>query len=84
MRTGYRANDRNEYADDYKSAKDMLAMLAKGEIKLTDTAGSELPQIVSAKMHGNKSDYAPVFDMDDEQSWGVDSAELDDIAKLRK
>jgi phage gp36-like protein len=84
MRTGYRADDRNEYADDYKAAKDTLKALADGDIKLTDSSGEEIAQVISTKMLSDKKDYAPIFDLDKEECWAVDSKQLDDIAGGRE
>jgi phage gp36-like protein len=84
MRTGYRADDRNEYANDYKAAKDMLKMLADGEMQLTDTNGTVIPQITSTKILSDKTNYGPIFGLDDEKSWAVDNQQLTDIAAERK
>lgn len=81
--TGYRADDRNEYLDDFERAMDMLDSIRKGETKLTYTNGSDIP-VLSNKILCDKSDYTPIFNLDDPTSWEVDPDQLDDIESERR
>lgn len=77
--TGFRANDRNEYLDDFKDSMNLLNEIKGGTTKLTYTNGSLVGQLNTSRFLSNKSDYAPITNLDDQQNWKVDSDELDDI-----
>jgi hypothetical protein len=81
--TGYRADDRNEYLDDFKSAIDMLNDLKEGKVKLTYTDGSVVPVISSSRFLSDKDGYTPIFGLDDQQDWKRDDNEISDQSAAR-
>ena len=74
---------KNPYLDAYKSAMDMLADLAKGEIKLADTSGS-LVAVRSSRYLSDKEGYTPIFGLDDENEWKRDPDEVSDQEAARQ
>lgn len=81
--TGYRANDRNEYLDDYKDAMETLEGLMKGNVKLTYTDGSAVAVNTTARFKSSTEDYTPIFGLDTQTSWKRDSDEIEDQADAR-
>lgn len=82
--TGYRADDRNEYLDDFKSAIDLLDAINKGMTKLTYTDGSVVPVIVSTRFLSDKEGYTPIMGLDDQTAWERDPDEIEAQDKARE
>lgn len=82
-KSGYRANNRNEYTDDFRSAEETLKALTDGEMQLTYTNGSMVTSLASSRLLSNTKDYHDIFNLDDETNWDVDSTRLDDISDTR-
>jgi phage gp36-like protein len=80
--TGYRADDRNEYLDDYKYAMDTLSDIKEGKIKLTYSDGSLIP-ILSTRFFSDKDGYTPIFGLDDPTEWERDDDEISDQSGKR-
>lgn len=76
--TGYRANDRNEYLDDYRAAFDLLNEIKEGKIKLTYTDGSSVAVLASNRFLSSADGYTPVFGLDSQTNWERDQDEIDD------
>lgn len=76
--TGYRADDRNEYLDDYKNAIDMLDSISEGKLKLTYTDGSIVPINTNTRFLSDKEGYTPIFGLDNQQNWQRDEEEIED------
>jgi len=81
--TGYRADDKNEYLDDYTKANDTLDKLIKGEINLTYTNGSSVAVVSTNRFLSNTKDYTPITGLDDQEDWKRDSDEVDDQSDAR-
>lgn len=81
--SNYRADDRNEYMDDYEKAEDTLQKLINGEINLTYTNGSNVGVLSSNRFLSSSKDYTPVFGMDDAEDWKRDEDEVDDQSNAR-
>lgn len=81
--TGYRADKRNEYLDDYKTAIDTLERFIKGEVNLTYTDGSSVAVLSSSRFLSSSKDYTPIFGMDDPRLWKRDEDEKDDQSNAR-
>lgn len=75
---------RQEYLDDYKAAMDEVERLKKGELFLVNTSGSLVGRRTANLIRSSTEDYeTPIFDLDDEKNWDVDSERLDDISDNR-
>jgi len=85
-KTGYRANERNEFLDDFKNAKDLLMQIAEGDIDLAYTDGSVVPVSSSeiSKMKSTTEDYHAITNLDNEVNWKVDDDQLDEIENERE
>lgn len=85
-KTGYRANDRNAFLDDFKNAQDLLEKIAEGEINLAYTDGSLFPISSSevSRLKSTTEDYHAITNLDDEQDWEVDKDQLDAIETERE
>ena len=81
--TGYRADDRSEYLDDYEKANETLQKLINGEINLTWTDGSAVAVLSSNRFQSNTKDYTPIFGLDDPQEWKRDDDEISDQEDAR-
>jgi len=81
--TSYRVDDKNEYLDDYAKANESLEKIIKGEINLTYTDGSVVTPISSNRFLSDKSNYTPIFGLDDPQDWKRDDDEIDDQEDAR-
>lgn len=81
--SGYRADSRNEYMDDYTRAMDTLDKLIKGEINLTYTDGSNVAVLSSKRFLSSTKDYTPIFGLDKAESWKRDKDEMDDQSNAR-
>lgn len=77
MITGYAADKRNEYTDDYKQAKTTLTEIKEGTTKLTFTDGSVVAGLGSSRYLSDKTGFTPIFGMDDESNWKRDNDEID-------
>ena len=82
--TGYRADDRNEYLVDFRSAIDTLNEIKEGKIKLTDTAGATLPVISSSRFLSDKTGFTPIFGLDAPFCWKRDDDEIDETDASRR
>lgn len=82
--TGIRANDRNEYMDDFQRAETTLNKLMKGEISLTYSNGDLVSVLSSKRFLSSTLDYTPIFGLDEETSWQRDEDEIDDQEDARK
>lgn len=71
--------NRNQYLNDWKLAKETLEEIKDGKVKLTLTDGSLVPGISSSRMLSTTRDFSPVFNLDDPQNWKPDSGKLDEI-----
>lgn len=69
---------RQEYLDDYNSAKKMLEEIRDGKTKLMYSNGSAVPGISNRFL--SSTEYAPVFNLDEDTNWEVDPDQIDDIA----
>lgn len=76
MITGYAADKRNEYTDDYKNAMTTLQQIKEGTTKLTNTDGSLVAGIGSSRYLSDKTGFTPIFGMDDESKWKRDENEI--------
>lgn len=66
--------------DDYKKAMSFLGSLQESYIDLPDGSGGVVSERGHAtKMWASNMDYTPIFDVDDEANWAVDSDRLDAI-----
>ena len=83
-KTGYRANDRNEYMDDYKAANDTLQQLIEGKIGLTYTDGSSVAILSSKRFLSDKTGFSPIFGLDNQKNWKRDEDEIDDQSNARE
>lgn len=81
--TGYRADDRNEYLDDFKSAMEILGLINDGKNKLTYTDGSIVPVVASTRFLSSTKGYTPITGLDDQRSWKRDENEIDDQSAAR-
>jgi len=81
--SGYRADDRNEYLDDYKNANETLNQIIAGEINLTFTDGSLVSVKSTKRFLSSTKDYTPVTGLDSETSWKRDSDEISDQSNAR-
>jgi len=84
MKTGYRANDRNEYMDDFKDANETLDRIIKGHANLTYTDGSVVPTLRKQRIISDKKNYPPIFNLDDETNWDISDSQLSDIEAERE
>lgn len=84
-KTGYRANERNEFLDDFKDSKNILEQIAKGEVELTYTDGSTVAINSNevSKLKSSTEDYNATTNLDDETNWEVDGDQLEDIEDER-
>ena len=82
-KTGYRADDRNEYMDDYKTANDTLGQIIDGKIGLTYTDGSSVAVLSSKRFLSDKTGYTPIFGLDNQKNWKRDEDEIDDQSNAR-
>jgi len=83
-KSGYRANDRNEYTDDFKYANEIMKSLINGDMSLTYSNGISVPPISSSLILSDTKDYKQIFNLDDETNWEVDSTRATDIAATRE
>jgi len=81
--SGYRADDRNEYLDDYKNANETLNQIIAGEINLTFTDGSLVSVKSTKRFLSSTKDYTPITGLDSETSWKRDSDEISDQSDAR-
>jgi len=81
--TGYRADDRNEYLDDFRGAIETLDAIKMGTTKLTYTDGSVVPQLTSQRFLSSKTGYTPIFGLDDQTEWERDANEIADQSSAR-
>jgi len=81
--SGYRADDRNEYLDDYKNANETLNQIIAGEINLTFTDGSLVSVKSTKRFLSSTKDYTPIAGLDSETSWKRDSDEISDQSDAR-
>ncbi len=82
-KSGYRANDRNEYTDDFKYANETLDKLMRGELSLTYSNGQLVEPMSSARFISDTKDYPTIFNLDDETSWDITRERAQDIAATR-
>lgn len=82
-KTGYRADKRNEYMDDFKIAEDTLKSLNKGEMHLTYTDGSAVTALANSRLLSDTLDYQNIMNLDDETNWDLDQTRIDDIGATR-
>lgn len=79
-RDGQNKNDWTK--EHYDEAIKLLDQIQKSEMDLVNTAGSILGEVSeSDKLGSTMQDYAPIFNVDSELDWGVDSDLLDEIAE---
>ena len=76
------SQNRNDWTEDLmKRAYEMLDQIADGEIDLADTSGALLSERDSTnKIDISTENYYPIFDVDTDTSWNIDSDRLDDIS----
>lgn len=74
------AQNTNDWVDDLKfMALDTLKRIETGQTKLYDINGEVITQLEVDDLYSDTQDYTPVFDVDGEKEWAVDSDRLDDI-----
>lgn len=83
MKTGYRANNRNQYMDDFKMANETLKSLMSGEMNLCYTDGSAVPTKSSSRILSNTKNYPHIFNLDEPEDWAPGSDRDNDIADTR-
>jgi len=74
---------KNEYLEAFRDAFEMLKQIKAGQIQLVDTSGSLLTPLSSSRYRSSTKDYTPIFDLDTETAWEVDSDLLNDISDAR-
>lgn len=68
-----------------KKSIDMLKLIRDSEIDIADTSGNLIGERGDRdRIKSNTEDYTPIFGLDDDTAWAVDSDRLDDIANARK
>lgn len=78
--------NKNEWTDSYKEAKDLLKQLREGTRDLVDSSGNLIAEVETSavdKIESTTMDYQPFFDEDDSVDWKVDDDKLDDIKDNR-
>lgn len=68
---------RNDYADSYREAIEVLERIADGTIPLTYTNGS-IVSAISARIDSSSEGYTPIFGKDEPEDWDRDSDEVSD------
>lgn len=74
---------RNDYADAYKEAMDVLLKISEGDIALTLTDGSIVPALASGRILSSNEGYTPIFGRDEPTNWNRDSDEVADTEAAR-
>jgi len=78
------AQNTNDWVDDLKfMALDTLKRIETGQTKLYDINDEEIAQLEVDDLYSDTQDYTPIFDVDDEKNWAVDSDRTDDISDAR-
>lgn len=72
-------------ADRYiKRVTENIQSLLDGEAQLTDSSGNLITEIAGDwATYSSTDNYAPTFNEDDPNSWGISQAKLDDISSER-
>jgi len=78
------SQNENDWVDDLKMmALDTLEKIEKGMTKLLDINGEEIEQLEVDDLSSNTQNYTPIFDVDSDLNWAVDSDRLEDINSSR-
>lgn len=75
--------NRNEMLDDYKMVFDQLKDLEEGDLVITQTDGSVIPQAVTSLISSNRENQGPIFDVDTATAWKPDQQRLDALEGSR-
>lgn len=80
------AQNVNEWVNEWaETIMESLELVRSGELKVIDDNGTEVSQAATRSyVHGNRSSYPTVFDVDTVTAWDVDSDLIDDISTNRQ
>lgn len=77
--SNYQSGQRkSEYLEEFKSALDYLKLISDGEKNLTYTDGSVVQPLSSNHFVSDKTNYTPIFGLDDPDQWQRDEDEIAD------
>ncbi len=76
-------NQKQAYLEEYKMAMETLEQIRDGKMTLADTTGAAVGTR-SGRYISSTQNYTPVFDLDEPESWQVDSDKQDDMNEARQ
>jgi len=74
---------KNPYLEEFKNVFEQLKMYSSGKLPLTYTDGSLVPTLSNNTIFSSTENYAPIFALDDPESWERDIDEVDNTESSR-